>query len=85
MEEAGEVAPQDRLYTQPALTAASREATAAVARQKAADGSSQETKQAPPLCLALLAASPDQLVLAAFSALVFGLAYMSLTGLYLGS
>jgi hypothetical protein len=35
--------------------------------------------------LALLAASPDQLVLAAFSALVFGLAYMSLTGLYLGS
>jgi predicted MFS family arabinose efflux permease len=33
--------------------------------------------------LALLAASPDQLVLAAFSALVFGLAYMSLTGLYL--
>ena len=33
--------------------------------------------------LALLAASPDQLVLAVFSALVFGLAYMSLTGLYL--
>ncbi len=33
--------------------------------------------------LTLLAASPDQLVLAAFSALVFGLAYMSLTGLYL--
>jgi DHA1 family inner membrane transport protein len=33
--------------------------------------------------LALLAASPDQLVLAAFSASVFGLAYMSLTGLYL--
>ncbi|MBS3805702.1 MAG: MFS transporter [Oleiphilaceae bacterium] len=33
--------------------------------------------------LALLAASPAQLVLAAFSALVFGLAYMSLTGLYL--
>jgi predicted MFS family arabinose efflux permease len=33
--------------------------------------------------LALLAASPSQLVLAAFSALVFGLAYMSLTGLYL--
>jgi predicted MFS family arabinose efflux permease len=33
--------------------------------------------------LALLAASPDQLVLAAFSALVFGLSYMSLTGLYL--
>jgi len=33
--------------------------------------------------LALLAASPDQLVLAAFSALVFGMAYMSLTGLYL--
>jgi DHA1 family inner membrane transport protein len=33
--------------------------------------------------LALLAASPDQLVLAAFSGLVFGLAYMSLTGLYL--
>ncbi|MFO7764597.1 MAG: MFS transporter [Wenzhouxiangellaceae bacterium] len=33
--------------------------------------------------LALLAASPGQLVLAAFSALVFGLAYMSLTGLYL--
>ncbi len=33
--------------------------------------------------LALLAASPEQLVLAAFSALVFGLAYMSLTGLYL--
>ncbi|PXX89594.1 MFS transporter [Marinobacter vulgaris] len=33
--------------------------------------------------LALLAASPDQLALAAFSGLVFGLAYMSLTGLYL--
>ena len=33
--------------------------------------------------LALLAASPGQLLLAAFSALVFGLAYMSLTGLYL--
>ncbi len=33
--------------------------------------------------LALLAASPGQLPLAAFSALVFGLAYMSLTGLYL--
>ncbi|QSP94804.1 MFS transporter [Marinobacter salinisoli] len=33
--------------------------------------------------LALLAASPGQIVLAAFSALVFGLAYMSLTGLYL--
>ncbi|MDN3558143.1 MFS transporter [Halomonas maura] len=33
--------------------------------------------------LALLAASPGQTVLAAFSALVFGLAYMSLTGLYL--
>ncbi|MGF2687222.1 MFS transporter [Marinobacter sp. DUT-3] len=33
--------------------------------------------------LALLAASPGQLVLAAFSGLVFGLAYMSLTGLYL--
>jgi len=33
--------------------------------------------------LALLAASPGQLVLAAFSALVFGMAYMSLTGLYL--
>ncbi|SHE60161.1 Predicted arabinose efflux permease, MFS family [Modicisalibacter ilicicola DSM 19980] len=33
--------------------------------------------------LALLAASPAQPVLAAFSALVFGLAYMSLTGLYL--
>ncbi|RTQ99857.1 MFS transporter [Halomonas nitroreducens] len=33
--------------------------------------------------LALLAASPGQPVLAAFSALVFGLAYMSLTGLYL--
>ena len=32
---------------------------------------------------ALLAASPGQLVLAVFSALVFGLAYMSLTGLYL--
>ncbi|MCP1677062.1 putative MFS family arabinose efflux permease [Natronocella acetinitrilica] len=33
--------------------------------------------------LALLAASPGQLLLAAYSALVFGLAYMSLTGLYL--
>ena len=33
--------------------------------------------------LALLAASPAQIWLAAFSALVFGLAYMSLTGLYL--
>ncbi|WP_417565709.1 MFS transporter [Marinobacter sp.] len=33
--------------------------------------------------LALLAASPDNLLIAAFSALVFGLAYMSLTGLYL--
>lgn len=33
--------------------------------------------------LALLAASPGQMVLAAFSGLVFGLAYMSLTGLYL--
>lgn len=33
--------------------------------------------------LALLAASPDRLLLAAFSALVFGGAYMSLTGLYL--
>ncbi len=33
--------------------------------------------------LALLAASPSQLALATFSALVFGLAYMSLTGLYL--
>ncbi|MCL7744861.1 MFS transporter [Guyparkeria hydrothermalis] len=33
--------------------------------------------------LALLAASPDNLFLATFSALVFGLAYMSLTGLYL--
>ncbi|MBB5321617.1 MFS transporter [Marinobacter oulmenensis] len=33
--------------------------------------------------LALLAASPGQLVIAVFSALVFGLAYMSLTGLYL--
>jgi predicted MFS family arabinose efflux permease len=33
--------------------------------------------------LALLAASPGQLALATFSALVFGLAYMSLTGLYL--
>jgi len=33
--------------------------------------------------LALLAASPGQLVLATFSALVFGAAYMSLTGLYL--
>src|SRR5690554_5835058 len=33
--------------------------------------------------LALLAASPDQPLLTAFSALVIGLAYMSLTGLYL--
>ena len=33
--------------------------------------------------LALLAASPGRIELAAFSALVFGLAYMSLTGLYL--
>lgn len=33
--------------------------------------------------LALLAASPDQPLLTAFSALVFGLAYMSLAGLYL--
>ncbi|MBZ9567737.1 MULTISPECIES: MFS transporter [Modicisalibacter] len=33
--------------------------------------------------LSLLAASPSQPLLAAFSALVFGLAYMSLTGLYL--
>ncbi|GGX73444.1 MFS transporter [Saccharospirillum salsuginis] len=33
--------------------------------------------------LALLAASPGQVLLAAYSALVFGLAYMSLTGLYL--
>ncbi|MDR5897639.1 MFS transporter [Halomonas vilamensis] len=33
--------------------------------------------------LVLLAASPDRLVLAMFSALVFGLAYMSLSGLYL--
>ena len=33
--------------------------------------------------LALLAASPGELVFAIFSALVFGLAYMSLTGLYL--
>lgn len=33
--------------------------------------------------LALLAASPGNLFLAVFSALVFGLAYMSLTGLYL--
>lgn len=33
--------------------------------------------------LALLAASPGQIVLASFSALIFGLAYMSLTGLYL--
>jgi len=33
--------------------------------------------------LALLAASPGQLVLTTFSSLVFGLAYMSLTGLYL--
>ncbi|MGS2744998.1 MFS transporter [Halomonas sp. LS-001] len=33
--------------------------------------------------LVLLAASPSQLGLAMFSALIFGLAYMSLTGLYL--
>tara|TARA_R110000824_G_scaffold401789_1_gene616370 strand:- start:19033 stop:20319 length:1287 start_codon:yes stop_codon:yes gene_type:complete len=33
--------------------------------------------------LVLLAASPSQLALAMFSAMVFGLAYMSLTGLYL--
>lgn len=33
--------------------------------------------------MALLAASPGQVVLAVFSALVFGLAYMSLSGLYL--
>lgn len=33
--------------------------------------------------LALIAASPGELMIAAFSALVFGLAYMSLTGLYL--
>jgi len=33
--------------------------------------------------LVLLAASPSQLPLAMFSAMVFGLAYMSLTGLYL--
>ncbi|MCH8551668.1 MAG: MFS transporter [Natronospirillum sp.] len=33
--------------------------------------------------LALLAASPGQVFLASFSALVFGLAYMSLSGLYL--
>ena len=33
--------------------------------------------------LALLAASPGQLFIAIFSALVFGLSYMSLTGLYL--
>ena len=33
--------------------------------------------------LALLAASPGELLFAVFSALVFGLAYMSLTGLYL--
>ncbi len=33
--------------------------------------------------LTLLAASPGQLAIAVFSALVFGLAYMSLTGLYL--
>jgi predicted MFS family arabinose efflux permease len=33
--------------------------------------------------LSLLAASPGQLTLAVFSAMVFGLAYMSLTGLYL--
>lgn len=35
--------------------------------------------------LALVAASPGQLMLATFSGLVFGLAYMSLTGLYLMS
>lgn len=33
--------------------------------------------------LALIAAAPDNLLIASFSALVFGLAYMSLTGLYL--
>jgi len=33
--------------------------------------------------LALLAASPGQVLLTSFSALVFGMAYMSLTGLYL--
>ncbi|WP_417547690.1 CynX/NimT family MFS transporter [Marinobacter segnicrescens] len=33
--------------------------------------------------LSLLAASPDQMVISVFSGLVFGLAYMSLTGLYL--
>lgn len=33
--------------------------------------------------LALLAASPGQLAIAVFSSLVFGMAYMSLTGLYL--
>jgi predicted MFS family arabinose efflux permease len=33
--------------------------------------------------LVLLAASPGQIIIAVFSALVFGLAYMSLTGLYL--
>ncbi|RUO63297.1 Predicted arabinose efflux permease, MFS family [Pseudidiomarina planktonica] len=33
--------------------------------------------------LTLLAASPSQVYLAVFSALIFGLAYMSLTGLYL--
>lgn len=33
--------------------------------------------------LVLLAASPAQTLLATFSALIFGLAYMSLTGLYL--
>lgn len=33
--------------------------------------------------LVLLAASPGELVLAVFSALIFGMAYMSLTGLYL--
>jgi predicted MFS family arabinose efflux permease len=33
--------------------------------------------------LALIAASPGKITLSAFSALVFGLAYMSLTGLYL--
>lgn len=33
--------------------------------------------------LSLLAASPDQMLISVFSALVFGLAYMSLTGLYL--
>jgi len=33
--------------------------------------------------LALLAASPDRIAIAVFSALIFGLSYMSLTGLYL--